>query len=182
MIPHERPVPGPAAAFAVALSAHLPAVETPRLRLRAPVLEDFGPWAEICLGASGAFLGGPFSRDDAFVNFMASVGTWPLRGFGPWAVDHRADGETVGFVVLGFEPGDREPELGFLFRPMAEGRGLAFEAACVVRDHARDVMRLPSLVSYVDPRNHRSQRLATRLGAVRDGAVDGCDVWRHWGE
>ena len=39
--------------------------------------------------------------------------------------------------MLGFEPGDKEVELGFLFRPMAEGRGLAEEAARLARGAQR---------------------------------------------
>jgi RimJ/RimL family protein N-acetyltransferase len=145
------------------------------------MIADFPHWADIYLGPSAPFIGGPFTRDDAFVDFMASVGNWPLRGFGPWTVDRLSNGETVGFVILGFEPGDREVELGFLFRPVGEGLGLAFEAASVIRDHARDTLCLPSLVSYVADGNDRSARLAARLGAVADGRVDGCTVWRHWG-
>jgi RimJ/RimL family protein N-acetyltransferase len=179
--PCETPVAGPAAAFAVALSAHLPVVKTARLVLRAPVLDDFGHWAEILTGPAGLWLGGPFDRDDAFTEFAAATGTWLLRGHGPWTVVRRTDGEVLGFVLIGFEPGDREAELGFLFRPAAEGQGYAHEAAVAARDHARDVLRLPSLVSYVDPANARTQRLAVRLGARRDGCVDGAQVWRHWG-
>jgi RimJ/RimL family protein N-acetyltransferase len=85
----------------------------------------------------------------------------------------------VGFVLIGFEPGDLEPELGWLFLPAAEGQGYAAEAATAARHHALSVLGLPSLVSYIDPANDRSARLAARLGARRDGEVDGADVWRH---
>jgi RimJ/RimL family protein N-acetyltransferase len=91
MTAHEAMVPGPAAAVAVALSAHLPVLETPRLGLRAPALADFEHWAEIYLGPSAPFLGGPFTRDDAFVDFMASVGNWPPVA--PSAVSPRAETE-----------------------------------------------------------------------------------------
>lgn len=177
--PHERPIPGPAAGFAALLSAKLPQIETPRLRLRALRLSDFDAWAEILCGPSGPHLGGPFDRDRAFVEFTASAGMWLLRGFGPWAVEPLAGGEVLGFVLIGFEPGDREPELGYLFRPLAEGHGYATEAATAARDHGFATMGLPRLASYIAPGNAASARVAQRLGAVREGAVDGSQVWVH---
>jgi RimJ/RimL family protein N-acetyltransferase len=178
--PHERLLPGPAADFAATLAAHLPVIATARLRLRAPHLTDFDAWAEILCGPAGPHLGGPFDRDDAFVEFMAAIGTWLTRGFGPWTVERQAEQAVLGFVLLGFEPGDHEPELGYLFRPSGEGQGYAEEAADAVRTHALGLLGLPSLVSYIAPDNARSVRLARRLGAWRDGEVDGSDVWRHW--
>lgn len=177
--PHEMPVPGAAADVAAALSARLPVIETARLRLRAPVLEDFDAWAEVLCGPAGPWLGGPFTRDEAFAEFTACVGTWLLRGHGPWTVEPREGGAVLGFVLIGFEAGDLEPELGFLFRPMAEGQGFAHEAALAARDHAR-ALGLSSLVSYVAPENARSRRLAERLGARLEGDVEGSNLWRHW--
>jgi RimJ/RimL family protein N-acetyltransferase len=174
--PHEIAVPGPAAAFAAALSAQLPVIETGRLRLRAPGLADFPLWADIFTGPAGTHLGGPFDRDDAFTEYAAAVGLWFLRGHGVWAVDTR-EGELVGFVLVGFEPGDAEPELGYLFASAAHGKGYATEAAAAARAYAVD--RLPSLVSYIDPANTPSRRVVARLGAHPDGLRDGAEVWRH---
>lgn len=178
MAPYEQPMPGPAATFAATLASALPVIDTPRLRLRAPTLADFDAWAAILCGPAGPHLGGPFSRDDAFVEFAAACGSWLLRGFGTWAVDARDTATTLGFVLLGFEPGDLEPELGFLFLPIAQGHGFALEAALAARAHAR-ALGLPSLVSYIAPENTRSLAVARRLGATRDGDVDGTQVWRH---
>ena len=91
-------------------------------RLRAPRLADMDAWVEVLCGSATEFMGGPFTRDEAFMEFAGSVGGWLLRGHGPWTVEDKATGDVLGFVILGFEPGDLEPELGYLFRPMAEGR------------------------------------------------------------
>ena len=179
MTPHELPIPGPAADFAAHLSAPLPVLESARIRLRAPVLTDFDAWAEVLCGPNTKDLGGPFTRDEAFAEFCISVSMWLLRGHGLWTVEDRASHEILGFVLLGFEPGDREPELGYLFRPMAQGLGLATEAALVVRDHALNRLQLPGLVSFIAPGNARSAALARRLGAYPDGEVEGSQVWRH---
>ena len=177
--PHETPIIGPAADFGASLGAQLPVIETARLRLRAPRLEDFDAWAEILCGPSGPHLGGPFSRDDAFTEFLAACGTWLLRGHGVWTVEPLAGDVVLGFVLLGFEPGDDEPELGYLFRPLAEGRGFATEAALAAREHAFSVLRLDRLASYVASENTRSARLAARLGAVLENESDGSQVWVH---
>lgn len=177
--PHEIPRPGPAADFAAALSARLPAPETDRLRLRALRLTDFDAFAKIMTGPAGAFMGGPFERDEAFREFAGLAGLWLLRGHGGWTVEARDTGAVLGFVLIGFEPGDREPELGFLFLPEAEGRGLAHEAARAARAHAFGTAGLSALVSYTDPANDRANALARRLNARPAGMVDGALVWRH---
>ena len=125
-----------AAAFAAALCAQLPVLETACLRLRAPHMGDFDAWAEILCGPAAQVVGGPVTRDEAFAEF-ASLGTWLLRGHGLWTVEPLAGGAPLGFVLIGFEPGDREPELVNLFRSTAEGQSHAFEAATAARDHAR---------------------------------------------
>ena len=50
----------------------------------------------------------------------------------------------------------------------AEGKGYAFEAAIAMRDWAFQERKLKTLVSYIDPDNSRSIRLAERLGATID--------------
>lgn len=183
--PHETPIPGAAADFAATLATHLPVLDSPRLRLRAPGLADFDLWARIFCGPAGVHLGGPFERDEAFSDFAATVGLWLLRGHGLWTITARETGAALGFVLIGFEPGDQEPELGYLLAPEAEGQGLATDAAVLVRDHAR-ALGLPGLVSYVDADNLRSAALARRLGARRDATAEAavnhaCHAYRHFG-
>ena len=180
MSPHETPTAGNASDFASALANRLPLLETERLRLRAPTLEDFPVWAQILCGPAGPHLGGPFTREEAFTEFCAVTGMWLLRGHGLWSVEDATE-TLLGFVHLGFEPGDQEPELGFLFSEGAEGKGYAQEAARALKDHALNELVMPSLVSYVDPANTRALRLAERLGASREADLDGATVWRHWG-
>ena len=117
---------------------------------------------------------------------MQITGTWLLRGHGVWTLEDRETRDVLGFVLIGFEPGDREPELGYMLRASAEGRGLAFEACQAVRDYAFGALELPGIVSYVHHGNDRSIRLAKRLGAVRDTTAeadlapcDGAYVFRH---
>ncbi len=177
--PWTHPLTAGSAAQAARVAAAVPVLRTPRLVLRAPVLADFAAWAEIVCSDRGAHIGGPFSEDEAWDDFCRAIAVWMLRGHGLWTVTV-GEGDVAGFVLVGFEPGDGEPELGFLFRAAYEGRGLALEAATAARDHAFDVLGLPALASYVSPDNSRSVRLAARLGAeCLPDLLDGSQVWRH---
>lgn len=183
--PHLAPMPGPADAFGAALRAHLPRLETARCILRAPRLEDAPAWLAIMVPDTEGHLGGPHDAAGAFGEFAATVGMWLLRGHGLWTVTDRHDHRVLGFVLIGFEPGDPAPELGWLFLPEARGRGLAAEAAAAARAHALGPLALPELVSCIAPTNTRSRRLAERLGARLDGHAsqtgdaEPCEIWRH---
>lgn len=186
--PHETPATGPAAEFAVQLQAALPVLDTDRLVLRAPRIEDFATYAAIGESERGRYLvEDNTDRDALWLDFAQMVATWLLRGHGVWTVERREGGKAIGFVLLGFEPGDHEPELGYLFLPEAEGHGYAQEAARAARAHAFDTLGLKTLVSTIDHDNARSIRLAERLGATRDAAAEAAhghtiQVYRHSAE
>ncbi|WP_370275026.1 GNAT family N-acetyltransferase [Pararhodobacter marinus] len=187
MFAHEMPVPGPARDLAETIAASLPMLRTDRLLLRAPRLEDFALYAELLSGARGAGFGGPLTREAAWDDWMRMVGLWLMRGHGVWTAETRASdldpalpaGQIAGFVLIGFEPGDEEPELGWILASDFEGRGLAQEAAQALLDYVHDTLHFTSLVSYIDPDNARSRDLARRLGARFDGMLDGSEIWRH---
>lgn len=176
----ETPRDGAAARFALSLCAQLPTLRTERLLLRAPRVTDFDSYADIACSPRGKHIGGPMQREDAWLDFAQMTSTWLLHGHGLWTIGHA--GSIAGFVVLGFEPGDAEPELGFLLTHEAEGKGIAFEAAQAVLSHAFDELGWTTLVSYVDPDNTRSAKLAANLGALPDGERDGAQVWRYSAE
>lgn len=182
-LPCEAPVTGQAASIAARLAAQVPQLTTQRLRLRAPIVGDFGHYADIVTGPRGCHLG-VTSRAEAWLDFAQMVAGWSLRGHGLWSVEPVQGGALCGFVLLGLDQEDHEPELGYLLTASAEGRGLAFEAAARARAFAFDKLKWPTLVSYIDPGNTRSLRLAGRLGAVRDTIAEAaldhhCQVWRH---
>ncbi|WP_168223051.1 GNAT family N-acetyltransferase [Oceanicola sp. D3] len=177
--PHERPIPGAAAKLAAQVSALLPVADTARTRLRPATLADFDVFAEIaCDPVRGAGMGGAQDRESAFREYAAMVGCWLLRGHGLWAVMH--EGACAGFVQIGFEPGDEEPELGWFFTEAYEGKGLAREAAEAAREIGFCLLGLPSMVSYVDSFNSRSNALAQRMNADRIPSPNpDLFIWRH---
>ncbi|MBL6426894.1 MAG: GNAT family N-acetyltransferase [Maritimibacter sp.] len=182
--PWELPASGPAAIFADRLQAMLPVLDTPRLTLRAPMLDDFATYAAIMGSERALHMHGPMSREDAYLDFTCTVAGWLLRGHGLWTVIRKDTGAVAGFVLVNMEPGDQEPELGFFLTDEAEGHGFATEAAQAARDHALGALALERLVSYVAHGNDRSARLAEKLGAFRDAVAeaavnDDCRVYRH---
>ena len=74
-----------------------------------------------------------------------------------------------------------ECELGYTFDPAVWGQGFATEAACCVRDYARDVLRLPYAISAILPQNARSRRVAERGGARVGGQMEAVGLtWDRW--
>jgi len=170
------------AELAARVAGAIPTLETERLVLRAPNLSDFDVYAQIIASPRARYLT-VMTREDAWYDFAQMVAIWSLRGHGMWSVEAKADGQLLGFVVLGFEPEDPEPELGFIFTENGEGHGYAFEAATAARSFAFEQLGWETLASFVVKGNERSQRLAERLGAtlereiIEEGGVT--LVYRH---
>ncbi len=170
------------AELAARVADAIPTLETERLVLRAPQLSDFDTYAQIVASPRARYLT-VMSREDAWYDFAQMVAIWSLRGHGLWSVAAKADGQLLGFVVLGFEPEDPEPELGFIFTEEGEGHGYAFEAASAARGFAFEQLGWDTLASFIVKGNERSQRLAERLGAFVEREIveeDGVTlVYRH---
>ena len=162
---------GVAASIAAQLSEQVPVLRTDRLVLRAPRVGDFDCLADIACTERGRGIGGPMTRADAWREFVQLSSGWMLHGHGGWTLEDAQTGDVLGFVLIGFEPGDLEPELGFLLDAKAEGQSIAYEAGRCVLDFATDVLKWKTLVSYIDPANARSIALAERLGADLDGEI-----------
>ena len=61
-----------------------------------------------------------------------------------------------------------ELEIGYHFLPQHWGKGYAAEAAIACKRYAFDNGITPSVISLIDPDNHRSQAVATRNGMTRE--------------
>ncbi len=179
-----HPPLGRAAMAATRHRAVIPRICTPRLVLRAPELSDLPLWTDLCTGSDGAHLGGPMTERDAWESFCTYVAGWLLHGHGLWSVERRKDGALVGFVMLGLEWEDLEPELGWMIAPEARGQGFGSEAARAARNHGIKTFGPGGCVSYVHADNTASNRLAASLDANRDATAEAAIgepvcVWRH---
>lgn len=151
-----------------------PTLNTPRLTLRGHVMADLKPLIALLGSDRARYMGGPFSRREAWQIIAADTGSWDLIGMGGWALEDR-DGTLLGQVGVNRPEHFPEVELGWMLLPEAEGKGYALEAAEAVLDWVRDALRPESLVSYIHVENQRSIALATRLGAIPDPDADMAD-------
>lgn len=106
-----------------------------------------------------------------------------MRGFGMWMIHDKDSGETYG-MAGGWQPaGWPEREIAWIIWPDAAGKGYALEATHAARRHFYSELGWETAVSYIDPKNLDSIRLAERLGAAKDhgaATIDGNDaVYRH---
>ncbi len=161
-----------------------PILLTSRLRLRPHMAGDFDRFAEFYATPRSRYVGGPLARGPAWRGFAAMVGQWPLLGFGAWAIDLLDGGDHVGHVDLWAPEDWPENELGWALWEGFEGHGYAHEAAVRARQYAFQTLGWSTDVSYIDPDNEPSRRLAERLGASLDGQAATppdrpCVVYRH---
>ncbi|EAQ03107.1 acetyltransferase, GNAT family protein [Pseudooceanicola batsensis HTCC2597] len=164
----------------------IPTLTTDRLTLRAPEERDFDVFAGFYASERSAFVGGPLDRDRAWRQLATETGHWALRGYGRWSVEETATGALAGMVGLWDPEGWPEAEIGWDLYEGFEGRGYATEAAEAARAYAYDVLGWSTAISLVAPGNTASAAVATRLGAVKEGAIDHprlghLHVYRHPG-
>lgn len=173
------PPQGKAAEAAQSLAALVPQIETERLLLRAPTLSDFPIWETFFAGENAPFGGG---SEDAWADYCNYTAGWLLHGHGLLAVVRKESSVTLGFVLLGLEWEDIEPELGWMLMPEARNQGFATEAAEALRNFGTGLLGAGNFVSYIFEGNAPSRKVADRLGATLEGpALGEIDtlVYRH---
>jgi RimJ/RimL family protein N-acetyltransferase len=146
----------------------VPSIETPRLTLRVPEMQDAGPMLEIHQDPAvvkyvllGNAQGGLTA---AWRSVAMMVGHWHLRGYGQWTVVDRTKGIVVGRVGLWYPEGWPGVELGWIVRRERWGEGLATEAATAALDWAWDHVDTDHIISIIQPDNVRSIRVAEKIG------------------
>lgn len=151
---------------------HIPTLETERLILRGPRMEDVPHWLAFAATERAAFIGGPRIADPgtAWRAFAHVAGMWMLRGYGSFVFELKADPGTPVGMTGPWHPLDwPERELGWtIWSADLEGTGLAFEAAQEARRFAYADLGWLTAVSYIDSRNARSIALAERMGCTLD--------------
>ncbi|SHH97978.1 GNAT family N-acetyltransferase [Marivita hallyeonensis] len=161
----------------------IPVLETKRLRLRSPEPEDYPDFKATFASYRSRFMGGPLNAYETWMLYAAEIGHWEIRGFGMWMVHLKDSNQTVGMAGGWFPAKWPEREIAWIIWPDQAGKGYALEATNRVRKHFYDDKGWEGAVSYLDPKNLDSIRLAERLGAKKDHdapTVDGSDVvYRH---
>jgi RimJ/RimL family protein N-acetyltransferase len=92
------------------------------------------------------------------------LGHWAMRGYGQWAIEERGSGRLVGRAGIVNPAEWPGPELGYLLGRAWWGHGYATEAASAAMAWGFHEFPFDELISLIDPANHRSIAVATRLG------------------
>jgi RimJ/RimL family protein N-acetyltransferase len=116
--------------------------------------------------------GSTLDRATTWRAVAAAIGHWALRGYGQWVVTLRSTGEAIGRSGLYNPEGWPDLEVGYVIAPVHQGHGYATEAAGAALRHAIDVVGARRVISLIHPENVRSQRVAERLGGVREPDIE----------
>lgn len=159
----------------------IPVLETPRLRLRAFKADDLDDYHALVGNAEAMrFIGTgrALGRDEAWTQMATMLGHWNLRGYGLWAVEEKKSGALIGRVGLYNPEGWPQLEIGWALRPSFWGQGYATEAARIAMEYGFETVGAGELVSFIQPRNAPSVKVAERLGEkfLRESALQGIRV------
>ncbi|MDP1912848.1 GNAT family N-acetyltransferase [Brevundimonas sp.] len=147
-----------------------PVLETERLTLRPPVIEDFPRWSEMMADPETAkFLGGVQPAAVTWRSFMSMAGAWSLTGVSMFSVVERDTGLWLGRIGPWTPHGWPGTEVGWGLHPDAQGKGFGVEAAPATIDYAFDVLGWTEVIHCIDPGNTPSRRLAERIGSYNQG-------------
>jgi RimJ/RimL family protein N-acetyltransferase len=166
------------------MTVAVPTLETERLLLRPWREDDYEPYARLMADAEWSkYIGGPLSDIEAWRKMAGIVGHWQLRGYGTWAVARKCDDAFVGYCGPWFPHGFPEPEIGWALLPAHARQGYATEAARAAVAHAFVVLGWTTAISIIAEGNTASERVAERLGAVRERELEfrgwPVAIWRH---
>ena len=164
-------------------TSRIPTLETRRLVLRGPAPEDYPDFKATFSSYRSRFMGGPLNPYETWMLYAAEIGHWNIRGYGMWMIHDKKTDRTLGMAGGWFPAAWPERELAWIIWPEEAGHGYALEATHRVRKYLYAELGWDNAVSYIDPKNLDSIRLAERLGAVKDpsaATIDGNDaVYRH---
>ena len=145
-------------------------IETPRLRLRRWIDDDFEPLVAMCADPRVMeFSPSILSRADTEAMWKRIHEHFARYGFGPWAME--VGGKFAG--TLGLDWISRFEthftpcvEIGYRLRPEFWGRGLATEAGQAALRYGFESLGLREIVAFTIPANKRSRRVMEKIGLV----------------
>ena len=146
-------------------------LETPRLILRPPRVEDLGAWSDMMRDETAArFIGGVVPPALCWRQLMTMIGSWHAHGFAMFSVLERHSGRWVGRLGPWQPEGWPGPEIGWAIARDRWGLGYAGEGATAAADWAFDTLGWDNMIHSIAPANTASQRVAEKLGSRNLGA------------
>jgi RimJ/RimL family protein N-acetyltransferase len=158
---------------------NVPVLETERLTMRGFGDVDLDELAAITADSEVTRWVGDdngLTREETWRRMAYWVGHWELRGFGQWALIERETGRLVGRAGLLRPEAWPGIEVGWLVGREHWGRGFAPEAGRASIEWGREELGLKHIISLIEDDNHRSARVAEKLGMSVEGRtriVDG---------
>lgn len=147
-----------------------PRIETQRLVLRVPRIEDFERYAELQAHEQATrYIGGQMERHAAWRRFLQMPGAWAVQGFAMFSVIEKDSGLWQGQLGPWQPDGWPGTEIGYALHPDAWGKGYAIEAAVAAVDWAFASLGWSEIIHCIDPANAASQKVALRLGSSNRG-------------
>jgi RimJ/RimL family protein N-acetyltransferase len=146
-------------------------IETPRLLLRVPRLEDLDPWAEMMADEDTArFIGGVMPRAVVWRGLMTMIGAWHAAGYAMFSVIEKSTGQWIGRLGPWMPEGWPGTEVGWAIVRQRWGQGYAPEGAAAAIDWAFDELGWTEVIHSIAPHNVPSQQVARKLGSVNRGS------------
>lgn len=150
-------------------------LETERLKLRPLTHDDADFIVELVNDPDWLrFIGDKnvHNRDDA-IRYLDNGPLTMYRRYdlGLFAAEQKSDGRLLGMCGLLRRDGLAHADIGFAFLPVARGQGYALEAAKAVLDHAREVLKLDTVLAITTLNNELSIKLLRKLGLVDAGEL-----------
>ena len=141
-------------------------IETDRLILRVPRLEDLDEWAAMMADEQAArFIGGVMPRSVTWRGLMTMIGSWHAMGFAMFSVIEKSSGRWVGRLGPWMPEGWPGPEVGWAIARGCWGRGYAPEGAIAATNWAFEHLGWDRVIHSIDPDNTASQAVAHKLGS-----------------
>lgn len=155
-----------------------------RVVLRPPIGADLAAFARMFTDAEVMRFvawGRPLTLTEVEEFLERMIARFAVDGFGQFTLERRSDGVVMGRAgLLPLDPetwqsgffcdlgAEAEIEIGWTLARDYWGHGYATEAAMLARDWAWTELQLQRLVSVIQHGNHRSVRLAEKLGGRRE--------------
>ena len=145
-------------------------IETARLILRLPTLQDLDGWAEMMIDEQTAkFIGGVMPRAVCWRQLMTMIGSWHAMGFGMFSVIEKSSGRWIGRLGPWQPEGWPGTEIGWAIMRDCWGKGYAPEGAIAATDWAFDNLGWTDVIHSIAPANIASQQVARKLGSRNRG-------------
>lgn len=141
-------------------------LETPRLLLRLPRIEDLDPWAAMMTDPDTTrFIGGVTERSMSWRALMTMIGAWHAHGFAMFSVIEKSSGRWIGRLGPWQPEGWPGTEVGWAIVRDCWGKGYAVEGAEAATTWAFDQLGWTNVIHSIDPENSASQSVARKLGS-----------------